>query len=94
MAIAMAEHHPAEGEQVVHGRDEAACAGLDGRRICGVATRLVEDDALSATNAASGDAASFWAACARQWTAWNHVRTISGIVAAALFLIAMSLSSF
>jgi uncharacterized membrane protein len=52
------------------------------------------NDALSATNAASGDAASFWAACARQWTAWNHVRTISGIVAAALFLIAMSLSSF
>ena len=52
------------------------------------------NDALAATNPARGDAASFWAAYARQWTAWNHVRTISGIVAAALFLVAMSLSSF
>ena len=52
------------------------------------------NDALAATNPARDDAASFWAASARQWTTWNHVRTISGIVAAALFLTAMSLSSF
>jgi uncharacterized membrane protein len=50
------------------------------------------NDALAAMNPASGNVASFWVDYARQWTAWNHVRTISGIVAAALFLIAMSLS--
>ena len=49
------------------------------------------NDALAAIDPASGNAASFWVESARQWTAWNHVRTISGIVAAALFLIAMRL---
>jgi uncharacterized membrane protein len=49
------------------------------------------NDALAAMDPDSGSAATFWVASGRQWTAWNHVRTISGIVAAALFLIAMSL---
>ena len=49
------------------------------------------NDALAAISPGSGNAASFWADSARQWTAWNHVRTISGIVAATLFLIAISL---
>lgn len=49
------------------------------------------NDALAAIDPASGNAAPFWVESARQWTAWNHVRTISGIVAAALFLIAMRL---
>jgi uncharacterized membrane protein len=52
------------------------------------------NNAVAAMTPATRNAASLWAELARQWTAWNHVRTISGIVAAALFLIAMSLSSF
>jgi len=52
------------------------------------------NNAVAAMDPASSNAASLWAEYARQWTAWNHVRTISGIAAAALFLIAMSLSSF
>ena len=52
------------------------------------------NDALAAINPASSNSASLWAEYARQWTAWNHVRTISGIAAAALFLIAISRSSF
>jgi uncharacterized membrane protein len=49
------------------------------------------NNALAAMSPASGNAASFWVDNARRWTAWNHVRTISGIVAATLFLIAISL---
>ena len=52
------------------------------------------NNAVAAMDPASSNAASLWAEYARQWTAWNHVRTISGIAAAALFLIAISRSSF
>ena len=50
------------------------------------------NNALAATNPAREDAASFWVHYVRRWTAWNHVRTISGIAAAALFLIALGLT--
>jgi hypothetical protein len=43
-----------------------------------------------ASSSASGDAASFWPAYVRQWTAWNHVRALSGIVAAAWLTLALS----
>ena len=49
------------------------------------------NDAVAAMNPTGASAASSWVENARQWTAWNHVRAIAGIVAAALFLIAMSL---
>ena len=52
------------------------------------------NDAIAALIPAGADAAPRWTEHARLWIAWNHVRTISGIVAAALFLGAMRLSSF
>jgi len=51
------------------------------------------NNALAGMSPASGDAASFWLKYVRQWTAWNHVRTASGLVAAALLLTAASLNS-
>jgi len=49
------------------------------------------NDALGAISPDSGHAATYWVHYARQWTAWNHVRTISSILAAALFLNAIRL---
>ena len=51
------------------------------------------NDVLAATNPAGEDAASFWVDFVRRWIAWNHVRTISSVAAAALFLLALGLSS-
>ena len=47
------------------------------------------NNALAAANPASGDAALFWLKYVREWTAWNHVRTISGLVAAGLLTMAI-----
>jgi uncharacterized membrane protein len=48
------------------------------------------NDALAAIDPNSSDAARFWPTYVHRWTAWNHVRTFSGIAAAALLLIAVS----
>ncbi len=48
------------------------------------------NNALAAVDPANGDAARFWLRYVRRWTAWNHVRAISGLVAAALFTIAIA----
>ncbi len=67
---------------------------LLGTIVVTMACNVPLNNALAALNPTASSAAPSWAEHARQWTDWNHVRTISGIVAAALFLIAMSLSSF
>ena len=72
----------------------ASLSYLIGTIIVTMACNVPLNDAMAAINPASAEAASRWADDARQWTAWNHVRTISGIVAAGLFLVAMRLSSF
>lgn len=82
-----------------HGTVSACLIGgslsyLLGTIVVTMACNVPLNNALAVLNPSASSAASLWAEHARQWTAWNHVRTISGIVAAALFLIAMSLSSF
>lgn len=42
------------------------------------------NNALATANPASGDGVPLWTKYARTWTLWNHVRTVSGLVAAAL----------
>jgi len=45
------------------------------------------NDQLVALDATSADAMWFWSRYVRRWTAWNHVRALSGFVAAALLLL-------
>ena len=47
------------------------------------------NNALAAVNPASGDAVALWTNYARTWTAWNHIRALSGVVAAGLLTIAL-----
>ena len=42
------------------------------------------NDALAAVDPASAEGARLWADYLRSWTAWNHVRTIASMAAAAL----------
>jgi uncharacterized membrane protein len=47
------------------------------------------NDALAAVAPASAEGASLWADYLSGWTAWNHVRTIASLAAAALLTIAL-----
>ena len=44
------------------------------------------NNALAAVNSASADGARLWASYLTTWTAWNHVRTITALTAAALLM--------
>ena len=44
---------------------------------------------LAATGAKSAEGASVWKTYLSAWTAWNHVRTIAGLVACASFILAL-----
>ena len=49
------------------------------------------NDALAAVNPTSADGARLWTDYVRSWAAWNHVRTATAFVAAALLTIAVCL---
>ncbi|KVU51070.1 hypothetical protein WK68_28720 [Burkholderia ubonensis] len=46
------------------------------------------NDALSATDASSAEGAAFWARYLRDWTVWNHARTVASTAACGLFIAA------
>jgi uncharacterized membrane protein len=45
--------------------------------------------ALQAAEPSTAEAATTWARYLRQWTRWNHVRTVASTVASALFIFAL-----
>ena len=49
------------------------------------------NNALAAANATSGHAVAVWERYLRVWTNWNHVRTLSSLLASALFIAAIAL---
>jgi uncharacterized membrane protein len=48
------------------------------------------NDALAAVDPASADGAALWARYLKEWTLWNHVRTIASLMASVLFTIAVA----
>jgi uncharacterized membrane protein len=48
------------------------------------------NNALQAVDPASADAATTWARYLRNWTMWNHVRTVASTAACALFILALT----
>ncbi|AOK21573.1 DUF1772 domain-containing protein [Burkholderia ubonensis] len=48
------------------------------------------NDALSATDASSAEGAAFWARYLRDWTVWNHARTVASTAACGLFIAALA----
>ena len=55
-----------------------------------VAFNVPLNNALAAVEPSSGDAAWLWTKYVRSWAAWNHVRTVSGLTAAALLMWAVA----
>ena len=48
------------------------------------------NNVLQAVDTAGADAAATWARYLREWTAWNHVRTVASTAACALFIAALT----
>lgn len=48
------------------------------------------NDALAAADPAATQAADLWARFLRDWTFWNHVRTVASAAATGLFVIALA----
>jgi uncharacterized membrane protein len=48
------------------------------------------NNALAAVDPASAGAARVWARYLKEWTFWNHVRTIASVAAGALFIAAIA----
>jgi uncharacterized membrane protein len=48
------------------------------------------NDALAAVNPAGTEGASLWARYLKDWTVWNHARTVASTIACALFIAAIA----
>ena len=72
----------------------AAFAGgviyIGGMFICTMAFNVPLNNALAKVDPASADGANVWAHYLRDWTRWNHVRTVASTVAMILFIYVIS----
>jgi uncharacterized membrane protein len=62
-----------------------------GMLVCTMVFNVPLNNALAAVDPASASGANVWANFLRDWTFWNHVRTIASTVAMALFIFAIAL---
>ena len=53
---------------------------------------IPRNDTLAAVDPASAESARSWAEYVASWTAWNHVRTLAALLAAAAFIAALWVS--
>jgi uncharacterized membrane protein len=61
-----------------------------GMFLCTIIFNVPLNNALAAVDPASVAAASVWARYLKDWTFWNHVRTISSIASSALYIAAIA----
>jgi uncharacterized protein (TIGR02246 family) len=62
---------------------------LIGTILVTIACNVPLNDALAAVNPSNADAGRVWTNYLKNWTAWNHVRTIAALAAAALFIVGL-----
>jgi uncharacterized membrane protein len=62
---------------------------LVGSLLVTIAFNVPLNDALAAVKPESAEGAELWSQYLSKWTAWNHVRTITSLAAAALFIVAL-----
>jgi len=59
-----------------------------GMFVCTAALNVPLNNALDSVDATTPQAAELWSEYLRDWTRWNHIRTVSSTVACGLFLAA------
>lgn len=62
-----------------------------GMFVCTMLFNVPLNNALAGVDPESQEAAPVWARYLKEWTAWNHVRTVASLVASALFIVALSM---
>ena len=62
---------------------------LIGTILVTIACNVPLNDALAVVDPSSADAGRVWTNYLKNWTAWNHVRTIAALAAAPLFTVAL-----
>jgi uncharacterized membrane protein len=62
---------------------------LVGTILVTILCNVPRNNALAAVDPASAEAASLWAGYVPSWTAWNHVRTVAPLAAAASLTLAL-----
>ncbi len=67
---------------------------LIGTILVTIACNVPLNDALAAVDPASADAGHVWTNYLKNWTGWNHVRTIAALVAAGSFTLALCQSTY
>ena len=63
---------------------------IAGMFLCTILFNVPLNNALSAVDPASRTAAPVWARYLKEWTLWNHVRTLSSTAASALYIAAIA----
>ena len=63
---------------------------LIGTILVTIAFNVPRNNALAAADPQNADGARLWASYVTSWTAWNHVRTVAALAAAALLTFALS----
>ena len=54
-----------------------------------MAANVPRNNALAAVDPGSAEGATLWAGYVRSWTAWNHVRCVAALIAAAVLMAAL-----
>ncbi|HET6408281.1 MAG TPA: anthrone oxygenase family protein, partial [Chthoniobacteraceae bacterium] len=62
---------------------------LIGTILVTIVFNVPRNDALAAVDSAPADGERLWAGYLREWTAWNHVRTVAALAGAALLTVAV-----
>ncbi|MEV7079216.1 anthrone oxygenase family protein [Streptomyces sp. NPDC093516] len=55
-----------------------------------IAANVPRNDALAGLEPGTSEAAAYWPAYIRQWTLWNHVRTVASAGAALAYVLALT----
>jgi uncharacterized membrane protein len=60
-----------------------------GMFVCTIVFNVPLNNALDAVDPASAEGATVWAHYLKDWTFWNHLRTVASAAASALFVVAI-----
>ncbi|MEU9334804.1 anthrone oxygenase family protein [Streptomyces sp. NPDC048290] len=55
-----------------------------------IATNVPRNEALARLDAGTAEASAYWSRYLREWTVWNHVRTVASAAAAVSYLLAIA----
>ena len=83
LSLLLSWHRPGGGFLLV-----GSLLYLFGTILVTIVFNVPRNEALAAVDPASAEGARLWAGYVPGWTAWNHVRTIAALLAAAAFTLA------